>query len=914
VQEIKKDALFVIDGSYLLYRSFYAIRTLYTSSGVPTQATYGFCRAIKKLIDDFNPHYLVVAWDSPGKSFRNHMYAEYKATRQKAPNELAIQKEYIIKFLDAITLAQVAESGYEADDIIAGFAKQHNDRQVVLVCPDKDMYQLLSDNLVIFDPFKNRIIDQETYKTEQGFGPEKISFYYALLGDASDNIPGVSGIGKKTAQDLVMQFDNLDDLYQNIANVSKERTRTLLSEQKEQAYLSLQLFTLKPPPLHIKIEQLTLNKNNWYRAAPLFKELEFESLLKDIEKRFPDAYRQALMPKGKEVNASIFDQPTEQEWNLVIVQDEQTLQDLVKLLERKKTFALDTETTGCIPLQDEMVGISFAADTTTAFYIPLAHNDCTQIPKARVLELLRPVLESDNSTIIMHHAKFDQLVLYNSGIAISPIAFDTLLAANLVRREWQKINLKELSLRLLNEPMIKFKDILGKLKTFAEVPIQQAARYGAHDSLQTLKIKPILEAELDKEPTLKKLFNTIEMPLYWVLLRMECMGIILDPERLQEIGLGVNKEIALIENKIFGAIDGKKTVENFNLNSPKQIEWLLFEELKLPPSKKSAKGQRSTDQEVLKELSNIHPIPGLILQHRELSKLKNTYIDPLPTFINPKTGRIHTTFRQEQVATGRLSSSDPNMQNIPVAEGFGAQIREAFRAPQGKIFMSADYSQIELRVLAHMTKDPTLIDVFTNDRDIHTQTAAQLFDIKQEDVTSQQRQLGKRINFSIMYGMSPFGLAKDLNIKQSDAKAYIEKYFAQYPNVAAWMEKTVQQAIIDGYVETLFGRRRYIPELREKNRTIFENGRRMAINTPIQGTQAEIMKMAMINIDHQFIDKKLEARMILQIHDEIIIELPNEEENIVEKIVRKDMETVVAWNIPLKVTIRTGKNWAEVTK
>ncbi len=917
MHRISKDALFIVDGSYLLYRSFYAIKPLYTSTGIPTQATYGFCRTIKKLIDTFEPSYIAIAWDSKGKTFRSEMYPAYKATRQKPPSELFVQKEYILKFLNAIGIAQVAEEGYEGDDIIAALAQRYKDRQVVLVCPDKDMYQLLSDNLLIFDPFKERIIDKHDYKTEHGFACEKIPFFYALLGDTSDNIPGVMGIGKKTAEDLVKQFDSLDDMYKNLDKIAKKRTQTLLAEQKDNAYLSLTLFTLKPPPISVRITDLAYDKNKWVQAAPLFQELEFGSLLKDIEKRFPDALEQKK--PGTEINASIFGpapQTQENAWNLVIVQDEKTLTDLISVLGKAKEIALDTETTGCIPLIDEMVGISFAVDNQTAYYIPFKHKDVPQLDRAKTLEKLKPILQNPDTILIMHNAKFDQLVMWSHGLAIHPIPFDTVIAANLLRNEWQKINLKELSVIYLHEPMTKFKDVIGKHKTFDEVPLESAAKYGAHDSLQTFKLKPILEKELDKEPKLKKVFYDIEMPFYWVLVCMEQKGILFDPKKIAQTKKDVVDEIDQIEKKIFGVLSTGTNIipERLNLNSPKQIEHLLFDILGLPSAKKSDKGQRSTDQAVLKELSAVHPIPGLILQHRELSKLKNTYLDPLPTFINPKTERIHTSYSQTLVATGRLSSSDPNMQNIPTGSEFARQIRSAFIAPSGKVLMSADYSQIELRVLAYLTQDPVLIKTFNDDLDIHTQTAAQLFGIPLDKVTSQQRQLGKRINFSIMYGMSPYGLAKDLDIKQSEAKEYIEKYFARYSKVADWMTNTVQRAVENGYVETWYGRRRFIPELRERNKTIFEAGKRIAINTPVQGSQADIMKIAMINLNKKFVANKLEACMILQIHDEIIIELPTEELESVESIVRKEMESVVDWNVPLKVSIRSGKNWGEISK
>ncbi len=919
---INPNALFIVDASYLLYRSFYGIKPLYTSAGISTNATFGFCRAIKKLIDQFAPRYLVVVWDSKGPTFRHDMYAAYKATRQTPPSDLFVQKEQILAFLKAVRATYVMEPGYEADDIIATLAKEYPDQQAVLVCPDKDMYQLLSDRVIIFDPFKDRMIDVASFTAENGFPPSKIPFYYALLGDASDNIPGVKGIGEKGAADLVKQFDSLDALYQNLDTVSKERTRNALLENRDDAFLSLDLFTLRPPPLQIPIQNLTFEKNNWKEARGFFEQMEFRSLVKAIDTQFPTNPLQqyaeqnaAAVTVTQETTLPIFAPST---WRLVTVQDQETFASLLAMLKAASTFGFDTETTGANPVNDSLVGMSFATEISTAYYIPLAHQSGKQLDKQWVLEQLKPLLENPATDVIMHNAKFDQLVMLSAGIVMPPVTFDTILAANLVRNEWQKINLKDLSLFFLHEPMKKFEEIMGKkYKTFDQVPIEEGSEYGAHDALQTLKLKPILAAMLDQEPTLKKIFQTIEMPFYYVLLRMEAKGVLLDPSVLAATAITVQQEITTVENKIFSALEALTPYvlsSRLNLNSPKQVETLLFDQLQLPVIKKSSKGGRSTDHDVLVELSRMHPIPALILRFRELAKLKNTYLDPLPTFVNKKTGRIHTNYSQTWVATGRLASSDPNLQNIPVGEGFGMQIRSAFYAESGTIFLSADYSQIELRILAYLSNDPTLIQIFQNGLDIHTQTAAQLFDVPLEAITNEQRQLGKRINFSIIYGMSPFGLAKDLDIRQSDAKLYIERYFARYPNVSAWIEKTIQSAIIKGYTETWLGRRRHIPELREKNRTLFEAGKRMAANTPVQGTQAEILKIAMIQIDNYIIQHGLKARMILQIHDEIVLELPPAEIDLVEPMVKKIMENVVQWSVPLKVSIRTGANWAQVTK
>ncbi len=919
--EIKKDALFIIDGSYLLYRSYYAIKQLKTSSGIPTQAVYGFCRAIKKIIDDFNPTYLVISWDPKGKTFRHEDYPAYKATRQKPPSDLFEQKEHIIKFLEAVKIAQITVDGYEGDDVIAGIAKQFSQNQIILVCPDKDMYQLLSDQVLIFDPFKERLVDQEAFAKEQGFTADKVPFYYAILGDSSDNIPGVAGIGKKGAADLVAQFTSLDDLYANIDLVPKERTKKLLLEQKDLAFLSYQLFCLKPPAISKQLADLAFDQKNWAGAAELFATLEFSSLLKDLQKRFPTAVT-TKQASNQPFNRSLFDQdapagaPAPLPWQLTVVQDEASLTNMIAKLSKADWIALDTETSGSLPMQDKLVGISFAIDTKQAFYVPVGHQEGVQLDQAIVIAALKPLLEKPTTKLVMHNAKFDQIVLDQAGIATKNIAFDTIIAASLLRKgDNDRINLKALSQNLLNEPMIKFKELLGKHRSsFDQVPVAEGAAYAAHDALQTYKIKPILEQELGKAPTLLQVFNTIEMPFYSVLRRMEEFGVMLNIDKILGTTAAVSKAIQATEETIFANLPSIGGSSKINLNSPKQIETLLFDQLGLATVKKSAKGSRSTDQEVLQALSNQHPVPALILKYRELTKLKTTYLEPLPSYVNPKTNRIHTSYSQTQVATGRLSSADPNLQNIPASEGFGMQIRDAFYAPSGSLLLSADYSQIELRILAHLSQDKALTAIFLNNQDIHTETSAQLFDVPVSAVTHEQRQLGKRINFSIMYGITPFGLAKDLGIKPNEAKSYIEKYFERFPGVAAWIEETTAKATERGYVETWYGRRRYIPELAERNKTLFEAGKRMAINTPVQGTQAEIMKLAMINIDQQLSSKNLAARIILQIHDELIIELPKNELEEVTPLVERLMMGVVNWQIPLKVTIRAGETWAKITK
>jgi len=929
VHRIKPDALFVVDGSYLLYRSFYGLKPLHTSTGIPTQATYGFCRAIKKVLDDFKPSYITVVWDSKGGSFRQDILPEYKATRMAPPSDLFIQKEQIISFVNAIKMCQVSKVGYEGDDLIASLVKDHPDHQIILVCADKDMYQLLSDNVLIFDPFKNKLIDEITFTQERGFGPEKIPFFYSLLGDTSDNIPGVKGIGEKTAENLVKQFDSLDDLYNNLEKVEKDRIRTLLHDQKDQAYLSLKLFTLARIDLELSEKDIAYDKKNWLNAGQIFKQLEFTSMLKEIEKLSQKTSTNQMSLFGLPVIADTTSQKSSDQtgtlpgalapvpWICTVIQTEEALDLLIEKIKTHKEFGLDTETTGTCPMLDRLVGISVAVDTEEGFYIPLAHLIGQQLDFEKTLQKLKPVLEDKDNKIYLHQAKFDELVLSNYDINVPHTSFDTILAANLIKNAWQKINLKDLSAFYLKEPMIKFKEIMGKTyKTFDQVPVDGAAQYGAHDALQTFKLKLVFEKELEKEPRLKKLFHDVEMPLAHVLFKMEKTGIMLDIEKINAIKIDVAKEFEQIEKKIFSAFEHKeiKNLEELNLNSPKQMEVLLFDELKLPVIKKSKTGHRSTDQEVLHELSKIHPIPGLILKHRELAKLKNTYLDPLPSYVSPKTGRIHTSFSQTMVATGRLSSMEPNLQNIPTSGTYGAAVRSAFIAPPGRLFLSADYSQIELRVLAFLSNDKNLIDLFMHDIDIHTKTASQLFDISIDQVTNEQRQFGKRINFSIIYGLTAYGLAQDLGIKPNEAKVYIEKYFAQYPDVARWMEHTVQEAMKTGYTETWLGFRRHVPELFEKNRMLFEAGKRIATNSPVQGTTSELMKMAMIQIDKAFTEQKIDAQLLLQIHDEIVVEFAEHERERVEKIVRDRMEHVVDWHIPLTVATRVGSDWGQISK
>ncbi|MFI5333030.1 MAG: DNA polymerase I [Candidatus Babeliales bacterium] len=894
--------VFIIDGSSFLYRAYYGTRPLHTPQGTPVQAVYSFCRTIKKLVDTFSPHYCALVWDSKGKTTRHEMYEEYKATRQAPPSDLFVQKEYIIKFADLIGLKQVQTQGLEADDIMYSLAKElsADGFTVVLVTSDKDMGQTLTPTIFMYDAFKEAVLDKDSFEQKMGFPVAKLPFYFAILGDTSDNIPGVKGIGEKGATELVTQFASLDDVYKHIDAITKNKMREALLEQKDNAYLSERLFLLQYYPTGLTKDDVRFNPESWSSARPLFEELAFKSLLKDLAG--------AVSVEKKLASMAAYD--------FKAVTTEQELKELCALLSQTRAYAMDTETDGLEPLQNTLVGLSFCVREGQAFYVPCGHRVATpQLSREQVITALKPLLEDPTHKKYLHNVKFDQEVLAHAGINLRGVVFDTMIAANLVTQDWQRIGLKYLSEHYFNESMLNYDDMVTahKRKDFSYVPIDEATRYAAADAHQTFKLVSVLQKQLDEIPTLKRLYEMIEFPLVDVLARMEMEGIYVDAGDLQDLNTEVTKQLDVIESEILEHIGQASVAESINLNSPKQIEQLLFYELKLPPQKKSAKGSYSTDQEVLETLTPLHPVPGLILRYRELFKLKSTYIEALPLAINPDTEKVHTTFSQINVATGRLSSSDPNLQNIP-ASGYGVQVRAAFKPEEGHSFLSTDYSQIELRVLAEFSQDPHLLEAFMQGHDIHAQTASKLFDVPLKTVTHDQRQIGKRINFSVLYGLTPFGLSQDLGIPFKDAKQYISTYFAQYPAVAGWMEEVVEETKRAGYVQTYYGRRRSIPAIHEKNKALYEEARRVAINTKAQGTAAEIMKLGMIAVDRALHNHNYDAHIVLQIHDELLISVDDAQKERVAALIKKELESVVDWKTPLEVTTRFGKNWKEVTK
>ncbi len=908
-----KSPVFIIDGSSFLYRAYYGMRPLQTSQGVSVQAVYSFCRMIRKIIKDFNVEHIVIVWDSKGKNIRHEIFPEYKATRQQAPLDLFEQKELILQLLDEIGMAQVSQIGIEADDLIASLAKKFNDQgcEIMIVSGDKDLAQIVTNGSIqIFDAFKEKVLNEQQLTEKYGFSLTKLPFYFSILGDASDNIPGVKGIGEKGATDLVKQFNSLDDLYANIDKIDKRRTKELLLTQKDNAYLSLKLFTLHMYPTSTELADTSFHEDNWQKTLPLLKKLEFKTLVADIEKKSSipasqNPTQQNLLEQSHKFLHEVY--------NFILVNN---IDDLIKLCAQIKkigSFAIDTETTGLDPMINPCVGISIATEINHAYYIPFGHTTGEQqLTLQDIKTHLNPIFADPKIAKFLHHAKFDQVVLHQLGMPLAGVTFDTLIAASLIVQDWQKKGLKTLSEFYFDETMLTYEDTIKahKAVSFAQIPLLDATRYAAADAHQTLKLHHLFHAELIKQG-LDTLFHKIEMPINDILVTMQLQGIYCDETILAKLDRLVSADIKKIELEI-----REYTIQPINLNSPKQITQLLFEQLNLPTQKKSTKKTGySTDAQVLATLAKIHPVPGLLLKYRELYKLKSTYIESLPTYINQATHKIHTSFNQALVATGRLSSSNPNLQNIPTGDlGYPLDVRSAFQAQPGHLFLAADYSQIELRILAHMTQDTKLLQAFAQDKDIHTQTAAKIFGIQENQITPPQRTIGKTINFSILYGLTSYGLSKSIEIPYSDAKKYIATYFEQYPGIVSWMEKTIEFTKTHGYIKTLHGRKRYIPGIHEKNKVLFELAKRIAINSPVQGTAAEIIKIGMIHLENNLIANNLQAKILLQIHDELILSVPEHEIKKTAQVVKETLESVVDWETPLTVQIKTGFNWHEVTK
>ncbi len=881
--------LFVVDVSSYIYRAYHALVPLSNSKGLPTHAILGVTNMLLKMMREKKPDFMIVAFDSKGPTFRHKESPTYKANRPLMPEDLVKQIPYIKRVVDALGIPILEVEGYEADDIIATICQglKGKDIEVTIVSGDKDLRQLVSERITVWDSMLDHTITKEEIKKRYGLNPERLYEVMALIGDKIDNIPGVPGVGEKTAVRLINQFGSLEGIFNNnnIDKVEPKHIRESLIKNRDQVILNLKLIKLKKDvPIAINLEELERRPQNVEDLRNLFEELEFRRLLRDV------------LPYQ---NADKLD------YCLILSEDE--LNRLSYSLKKVRVFSLNIMTTDELPMRAKIVGISICHRVGQGFYIPIAHDYLgapSQIPLSQVLNILAPVLEDEGIDKLGHNIKQDYVVLAQHGIKLKGIKFDTMIASYVINPEKTDHSLEELAQEYLRIKKKKYKDIAGKKKIpLSHLKVDVVKDYTCENAEIVFRLKDILSEKI-KQLDQEFLFYKIEMPLINVLAIMEMWGVKVDVPYLRKLAEEFSLRLRSLEKKIFSLAG-----EAFNINSPAQLRYILFEKLKLPYGKKTKTGY-STDAEVLQELAAIHPLAGEVLGYRILSKLKNTYIDALPKLIHPETGRIHTVYNQAITSTGRLSSSEPNLQNIPVKGKDGKGIRRAFIPEPGCVYLSADYSQIELRLLAHFSKDESLIKAFIKGEDIHRRTASQIFQVPLDLISEQMRRQAKTINFGIIYGMSPYGLARELNIDTSMAKAYIEQYFEQYKGVKAYIENTLRQVHERKQVETLFKHIRKIPNINSSNFTLRKLSERMAINTPIQGTGAEVIKLAMIRITDAL--SFLKSKMIIQVHDELVFEVPIEELEKVKALVKDIMENIVTLAVPLVVDIKTGPNWGEV--
>jgi DNA polymerase-1 len=880
--------LYLIDGNSYLYRAFYAIRNLSAADGFPTNAIYGFTNMILKILREKAPDYFAIVFDSPEPTKRHEAYTEYKAHRPGMPEDLKLQVPFIKEIIRAFRIQQIAKPGYEADDILGALAKEAEKEglDVFIVTGDKDMCQVVSPAIKLYDTMKDKITEEKDVLERFGVEPSRFPEVIALMGDASDNIPGARGIGEKTAIKLLKEFGDIDMLIAKHHEIKNAKARNAVAENIENIRLSKELATIHPDvPLDISISELKQREPEWAKLLEFFRRFGFSSFMK-------------LIPQE---NAA-----ASEETEYVTVLDKDILQKTLDSIAAE--IAVDTETTSKSPITAKLVGISLAAGTSTAHYIPLTHSYLgapPQLSKEYVVETLRPMLADPGIKKSGHNIKYDLIVLKNEGLDLQGLGFDTMIASYLLNPNKANHNLEDICMDRLGIKKLSYNDVTNKGRlNFRDVPIDEATKYSGEDASAVLKLKKIFEPEMEQQGLLK-LFHEVEMPLIEVLADMEMSGIKIDISLMDRLSGRLTDELASIEKRIY-FIAG----EEFNINSPKQLQEILFEKLGLRTIKKTKTGF-STDVDVLEQLALEHELPKEIIEYRALSKLKNTYVDALPKIINPRTGRLHTSFNQTITATGRLSSSEPNLQNIPIRGEWGANIRAAFIAEEGCLLLSSDYSQIELRVLAHLSQDNVLIEVFQRDGDIHTRTALELFGVSEKDVTPEMRRRAKTVNFGIVYGISPFGLSKELGIPPDESRDYIDTYFLKHSGVKEFMDKTVEQATETGLVSTILNRKRQIPELKNANRNIRQLGERLAINTPVQGSAADIIKISMLNIWRRLKREKLKTRMLLQVHDELLFEVPEAERDIIMPLVKEEMESAYKLDVPLKVDLGIGKNWAE---
>ena len=930
--------LVLVDGSSYLYRAFHALPPLTTSKGLPTGAVKGVLNMLKSLRKQYPDSPFAVVFDAKGGTFRDDMYAEYKANRPSMPDDMRVQIEPLHQSVIALGFPLLCVEGVEADDVIGTLARSSAaaERPVVISTGDKDMAQLVDGHITLVNTMTGSSMDVAGVKEKFGVAPEQIIDYLALMGDSSDNIPGVPGIGPKTASGLLVGVNGgLTELYAQLDIVPSlpiRGAKTLpakLEEHRDMAFLSYQLATIKVDvPLDVGLDDLHLREPDRDKLAELYALLEFKSWSDELQR---DAKRVELEAAAQpepatdllsavETDVAVEEPaPTEAQYETIL--DQARFEVWLQKLSDAKLFAFDTETTGIDAQQAQLVGLSFAVRANEAAYIPLTHSYIgvpQQLDRDSVLRALKPLLEDEHKLKVGQHAKFDMNILANCaiggdqacGITVRGIAFDTMLESYVLNSVATRHDMDSLAQKYLGLTTVSFQDIAGKgvkQLTFDQIALEQAGPYAAEDADVTLRLHQTLHEKLAAIPSLASVLSDIEMPLVPVLARIERQGALVDDKLLGEQSVELGNKLVALEREAF-EIAG----EEFNLGSPKQLGVILYEKLGYPVLKKTAKGQPSTAEEVLAKLAEEdYQLPKVLMQYRSMSKLKSTYTDRLPEQINPRTGRIHTSYHQAVASTGRLSSSDPNLQNIPVRTAEGRRIRQAFIAPSGYKLLAADYSQIELRIMAHLSRDEGLLNAFRNNLDVHTATAAEVFRVELADVTTEQRRSAKAINFGLIYGMGAQKLGKDIGVDTKTAKAYIDTYFARDPGVREYMDRTRAQAAEQGYVETLFGRRLYLPEINSNKPQERAGAERTAINAPMQGTAADIIKKAMVAVDNWLASSGLDARVILQVHDELVLEVREDLVDQVRNEIRQHMSAAATLDVPLLVEVGVGNNWDE---
>ncbi|WP_274371064.1 DNA polymerase I [Morganella morganii] len=923
--QIADNPLILVDGSSYLYRAYHAFPPLTNSAGQPTGAMYGVLNMLRSLVMQYEPSHVAVVFDAKGKTFRDELFEAYKSHRPPMPDDLREQIAPLHDMVIAMGMPLLSVSGVEADDVIGTLAKQAaaEGRAVLISTGDKDMAQLVTPDITLINTMNNTILGPEEVETKYGVPPSLIIDYLALMGDSSDNIPGVPGVGEKTAQALLQGLGSLDDIYADldkIAGLSFRGAKTLapkMETNKEMAYLSYTLATIKTDvELDRTWDSLALTEPDLDKLHALFTQYEFKRWISDLEnggwlakKSTRSAPSKAAVTAAAQTPAATPDISSE---NYETILDEEALNRWADILREAGEFAFDTETDSLDNLSARLVGMSFAAKAGHAAYVPIGHDYLDapdQLLTEQVLRVMKPILEDEKIRKIGQNLKFDRGIMENYGVELRGIAFDTMLESYVLNSVAGRHDMDSLADRHLNYKTTTFEDIAGKGKkqlTFNQIPLEEAANYAAEDADITLLLHQALYPQLEAEKSLLHVYQDIEMPLVPVLSRMERTGVLIDANVLAAQSVELTARLDELEKQAF-AIAG----EEFNLSSPKQLQTILFEKLNLPVVKKTPGGAPSTNEEVLEELADNHELPRVILEHRSLSKLKTTYTDKLPLMVDPKTRRVHTSYHQAVTATGRLSSRDPNLQNIPVRTDEGRRIRQAFIAREGYCIMAADYSQIELRIMAHLSQDKGLLKAFAEGKDIHRATAAEVFGVPLDDVTADQRRSAKAINFGLIYGMSAFGLARQLGIPRGEAQRYMDLYFERYPGVLDYMAGTREHAAEKGYVETLEGRRLWLPEINSRNGMRRKAAEREAINAPMQGTAADIIKKAMIAVDDWLQKENIDALMIMQVHDELVFEVRKEQQAEMAEKIRGLMEAAMKLDVPLKVEAGVGANWDE---